>query len=162
MKRFPFLAGTLSLSSRAAGTLALNYPTELSDEEMSDIFRSKQIPFHEETFPHTYEQLKRDGMPPSAFKSAMFVPEDFAKYPGIPLSGEGKVDFERSDAPAMRIQAYFIPGGLVLSMYMHHTVLDFSGVTSFWRTFCADVSKVSGNGEHENFGKYLSRLTVLC
>ena len=39
-----------------------------------------------------------------------------------------------------------------MSMYMHHTVLDFSGVTSFWRTFCANVSKVSGKGEYENFG----------
>lgn len=131
---------------------------------MKSIFRSKQIPFHDETFPYTYEQLKRDGMPPSAFKSAMFVPEDFAKYPGIPPSGEGKVDFERSDAPAMRIQAYFIPGGLVLSMYMHHTVLDFSGVTSFWRTFSANVSKVAGNREYENFGNapfscYCSSLT---
>lgn len=119
---------------------------------MSNVFRSKQIPYDEETFPHTYEQLKRDGMPPSAFKSAMFVPEDFANYPGIPSNGEGKVDFERSDAPAMRVQAYFIPGGLVLSMYMHHTVLDFSGVTTFWQAFCANVSQVSGNGKHATFG----------
>ncbi|KAF1849789.1 trichothecene 3-O-acetyltransferas-like protein [Cucurbitaria berberidis CBS 394.84] len=138
LQRFPFLAGTLSLSDRAAGTLSLQYPAEVSNEEMSNIFRSKQIPFHEESFPHTYEQLKRDGMPPSAFKSAMFVPEDFANYPGIPPSGEGKVDFGRSDAPVMRVQAYFIPGGLVLSMYTHHTVLDFSGVATFWRAFCSN------------------------
>lgn len=119
------------------------------------MFRSKQIPIHPVSFPHTYEQLKRAGMPPSAFKSAMFVPEDFANYPGIPAHGEGKVDFEKSDAPAMRVQAYFIPGGLVLSMYMHHTVLDFSGVTTFWQTFCANVSQVSGLRaleSHERFG----------
>ena len=166
LKRFPFLAGTLSLSDRAAGTLALKYPVEISNELMSNIFRSKQILFNERTFPYTYEQLKRDGMPPSAFKSAMFVPEDFINYPGIPSNGEGKVDFERSDAPAMRVQAYFIPGGLVLANYMHHTVLDFSGVNTFWQTFCANVSLVSGNGGHADFGivifqSYQSLLTAL-
>ncbi|KAI8934321.1 hypothetical protein NX059_009058 [Plenodomus lindquistii] len=144
LKRFPFLAGTLTLADRETGRLTLEYPVDISDEEMACVFRSKQIPLHPTTFPHTYEQLKRKGMPPSAFKSAMFVPEDFSNYPGIPANGEGKVDFQKSDAPAMRIQAYFIPGGLVLSMYMHHSVLDFSGVTTFWQTFSANVSEVSG------------------
>lgn len=152
MKRFPFLAGTLTLADRKLGRLALNYPIEISEKEMGHLFRSKQIPLHEEHFPFTYEQLKRAGMPPSAFKSAMFVPEDFANYAGIPSNGEGKVDFEKSDAPVMRVQAYFIPGGLVLSMYMHHSVLDFSGVTTFWQAYCANVTKVSGLGEHEDFG----------
>lgn len=137
----------------------MEYPDEISDEEMSCMFRSKSIPLHETDFPFTYEQLKRDGMPPSAFKSAMFVPEDFANYPGIPASGEGKVNFARSDAPAMRVQAYFIPGGLVLSMYMHHSVMDFSGVTTFWQTFCANVSQISGKRnleDHEHFGNHSS------
>jgi hypothetical protein len=119
---------------------------------MRALFRSKQIPLHEESFPYTYEQLKRDGMPPSAFRIPTFVPEDLANYPGVPPSGEGKIDFERSNAPAMRVQAYFIPGGLVLSMYMHHSVLDFSGVTTFWQTFCANVCKISGNEATEDFG----------
>lgn len=116
---------------------------------MGLMFRSKQVPLHRESFPYTYEQLKRNGMPPSAFKNTMFVPEDLANYPGIPASGEGKVDFELSDAPAMRVQAYFIPGGLVLSMYMHHSVLDFSGVTTFWQNFCANVTRASGHRELE-------------
>lgn len=120
---------------------------------MAHMFRSKQIPLHEKDFPFTYEQLKQKRMPPSAFKTTTFVPEDFANFPGIPSNGEGKVDFEKSDAPAMRVQANFIPGGLVLSMYMHHTVLDFSGVTTFWQVYCANVSKVSGLGEHVDFRK---------
>ncbi|KAF1940952.1 trichothecene 3-O-acetyltransferas-like protein [Clathrospora elynae] len=154
LQRFPFLAGTLTLADREAGTLALKYPVQVSDDKLNCMFRFKQILFHETTFPHTYEQLKRDGMPPSAFKSVMFVPEDLANYPGVPLSGEGKVDFDKSDAPAMRLQAFFIPGGLVLSMYMHHSVLDFSGVTTFWQTFSANVSRVSGERlleGHETF-----------
>ncbi|CAE7194053.1 Transferase domain containing protein [Pyrenophora teres f. teres] len=144
LKKFPFLAGTLTLADREAGKLALEYPSEVSEKDLNSIFRSKQIHYHDTDFPHTYEQLKRDGMPPSAFKSRMFVPEDLANYPGVPADGEGKIDFNKSDAPAMRSQAFFIPGGLVLSMYMHHSVFDFSGVTLFWQTFSANVSSVSG------------------
>lgn len=143
LNKFPFLAGTLTLADRKAGKLALNYPTDITSEQLNRVFRSKQIPYHETDFPHTYEQLKRDGMPPSALRSAMFVPEDLANYAGIPRDGEGKVDFDKSDAPAMRTQAFFIPGGLVLSMYMHHSVFDFSGVTLFWQTFSENVSKIS-------------------
>jgi hypothetical protein len=131
------------LADRAAGKLALHYPAEITSEHLNRVFRSKQIPYHEKNFPYTYEQLKRDGMPPSAFKSSMFVPEVLAEYAGIPRDGEGKVDFDKSDAPAMGTQAFFIPGGLVLSMYMHHSVSDFSGVTLFWQTFAENVSNIS-------------------
>lgn len=147
LQKFPFLAGTLSLANDDSGRLALRYPTEVSAEDMSHLFQSKQIPFHEKSFPYTYEQLRREGMPPSAFHAAVFVPDDFANYPGIPEFGEGFVDFNKSDAPAMRIQACFIPGGLALSMYIHHTVMDCSGVTTFWTAFSANVSKVSGKRE---------------
>jgi hypothetical protein len=116
---------------------------------MRKLFRSKQIPYDEQIFPYTYRQLRRDGMPSSAFHAHMFVPDDFVNFPGIPEFGEGQVDFTRSDAPAMRVQACFIPGGLVLSMYIHHTILDCSGVTTFWTAFSANVSKVSGMRELE-------------
>jgi hypothetical protein len=119
------------------------------------MFRSKQIPFHKSTFPDTYEQLKRDGMPPSAFRSDMFVPEDLGNYPAVPTNGEGRINFDKSDAPAMRVQAFFIPGGLVLSMYMHHSVFDFSGITTFWKAFSTNVSKASGEtllAKHDTIG----------
>jgi hypothetical protein len=122
----------------------LTYPTEISDDDINTLLRSKQIPYDEKSFPHTYEQLRRDGMPSSAFHAEMFVPDDFKDFAGIPEFGEGQVDFTRSDAPAMRLQACFIPGGLVLSMYIHHSILDCSGVTTFWTVFSANVSRVSG------------------
>lgn len=149
LQRFPFLAGTLSLANHESGRLGLSYPTRISNADMRKLLRSKQIPYDKQTFPHTYEQLRRDGMPSSAFHAHMFVPDDFADFPGIPEFGEGQVDFTRSDAPAMRVQACFIPGGLVLSMYIHHSILDCSGVTTFWTAFSANVSKVSGTRELE-------------
>ncbi|KAF2127142.1 trichothecene 3-O-acetyltransferas-like protein [Dothidotthia symphoricarpi CBS 119687] len=141
LQKYPFLAGTLSLGE--SGRLSLDYPTKVSDEDMVSLFQSSQINRHNRDFPHTYEQLKRKGMPPSAFKSAMFKPDDLNNYPGVPSSGEGIVDFEKSDAPVLRVQAFFVPGGLVLSMYGHHSVLDFSGITTFWGDFATNVSKVS-------------------
>ena len=98
-------------------------------------------------------------MPPSAFKSDMFVPHDLANYPGVPGNGEGKTDFDKSDAPAMRVQAFFIPGGLVLSMYMHHSVLDFSGIATFWKAFSANVTRVTGErqlAEPDTIGRLVS------
>ncbi|KAH7094490.1 trichothecene 3-O-acetyltransferas-like protein [Paraphoma chrysanthemicola] len=147
LQRFPFLAGTLSLANHESGRLTLRYPTSISDDDMSKLMRTKQIPYDETTFPYTYEHLRKDGMPSSAFHAHMFVPDDFTDFPGIPEFGEGQVDFTKSDAPAMRVQACFIPGGLVLSMYIHHSILDCSGVTTFWTAFSANVSRVAGTRE---------------
>ncbi len=152
LETFPFLAGTLSLTDRCSGRLSLKYPLNISEEEMRRLFHSKQILFHEENFPYSYLDLKRAGMPPSAFKSSIFVPDDLAMFPGVPASGEGKIDFDLSDAPVMRIQANFIPGGLVLSTYMHHSVVDFTGVTAFWQVFSENVSRISSNEDIGNLG----------
>jgi hypothetical protein len=170
LQRFPFLAGTLRLADTETGKLALDYPVEITDEDMRELFRTKQVPFHEHDFPHTYEQLQRAGMPSKTFHAAMFVPDDFCDFAGIPGFGEGQVDFKKSDAPVLRVQACFIPGGLVLSMlvlpsllsvgltlthdplnyrYIHHTMMDCSGITTFWAAYSANVSMLSGSREPE-------------
>lgn len=127
LTQFPFLAGTLSLVNES-GKLLLTYPTEIPDLSESGIFASKSIALCDD-FNHTYEQLRRDGMPPSVFDPEIFRPVDLLKFAGVPPTGEGVVTFERSNAPVMRAQAVFIPGGLVLSMYFHHTVADCSGIS---------------------------------
>jgi hypothetical protein len=123
---------------------------------MAKLLRLKQILYHEKNFPYTYEQLRRDGMPSSAFHASMFVPDDFIDFPGIPPFGEGQVNFAKSDAPVMRFQVCFIPGGLVLSQYIHHSVMDCAGYASFWTVLSANISRVSGKRElqpDEYFGK---------
>jgi hypothetical protein len=135
LKNFPFLAGTLRLSDSKSGKLSLKYPAETPDVLSSGLLRAKVLP----KFPHTYEQLKRDGMPPSAITSELFCPEELHNYSGIPYDGEGIVDFVKSEAPAMRVQAFFIDGGLVLGIYTHHTVMDFSGMNKFWEHYAYNV-----------------------
>ncbi|KAF2872358.1 trichothecene 3-O-acetyltransferas-like protein [Massariosphaeria phaeospora] len=150
----PWLAGTLSLAVGESGKLCLKYPVEMSDMQMSGIFASKRIP-RSEGFPYTYATLKEQGMPPSVFKGELFRPNDFDSFAGIAPNGEGLVDFEKSNAPAMRVQAYFIPGGLVLGTYIHHSLADCSGVTQFWKHYAHNISRQVGVGT-----PYQSKLRV--
>jgi hypothetical protein len=115
------------------------------------LFAAKQILV--EDFPHPYEKLKKAGMPPSAFKSTTFLPDDFANWAGVPATGEGICDFHLSDVPVMRVQACFIPGGLVLSIYVHHSVLDFHGISTFWESFAANVSRVARTHGSADMGR---------
>jgi hypothetical protein len=140
LERFPFLAGMLSLSDDGSGKLNLTYPKEIPDLKTSCLFDSKIIPLDD--IGHTYEQLKKMGMPPRFFRAELFRPDDLLNYPGIPPNGEGIVDFTRSNAPVFRFQANFIPGGLVLSMYFHHTLMDCSGINNFWTYLARDISTV--------------------
>lgn len=131
---FPFLAGELSLADDDSGKLTLTYPAHVSD--MEGMFAQK----HNDTF-HAYSDLKERGMPPDAFPGTRLRPADFSKYPGIPADGEGIVDFSNGNtAPVMRVQADFIPGGLILSTYVHHSVMDFAGINVFWKCFAENVS----------------------
>ncbi|KAF3036916.1 hypothetical protein E8E12_004258 [Didymella heteroderae] len=142
LQEFPFLAGKLSLSDSTSGRLQLLYPVDVMDGVATEgLFSAKQISIDD--FNRPYEELKRAGMPPSAFKSATFLPDDFVHYPAVPANGEGVCDFKRGEAPVMRVQACFIPGGLVLSIYVHHTVLDFHGISTFWDSFSTNVSYVA-------------------
>ncbi|KAJ8109126.1 hypothetical protein OPT61_g7686 [Boeremia exigua] len=142
VQKFPFLAGILSLACERSGRLQLRYPANVASRQaIEGLFAAKQILMDD--FPHPYDELKRAGMPPSAFKSATFLPDDFTNFPGVPANGEGLCDFGKSDAPVMRVQACFIPGGLVLSIYIHHSVLDFHGISTFWESLAANVSRVA-------------------
>jgi hypothetical protein len=138
LKKFPFLAGTLSLCDDASGKLTLAYPNEVPDMTESRLFASKIVtPDH---FDYSYEQLKAQGMPPHVFTPELFRPDDLLNYSGIPPNGEGMVDFEKSSAPVFRCQATFIPGGLVLFMCFHHTVMDCSGISNFWTYLAEEIS----------------------
>jgi len=141
LKKFPFLAGTLSLDDDGSGKLTLAYPSEVPDLQKSCLFGSKFIPSDE--FSYTYEQLKADGMPSDVFTPGLFRPDDLLNYRGITPNGEGMVDFERSSAPVFRSQASFIPGGLVLFMCFHHTVMDCSGISNFWTYLAKEISMES-------------------
>lgn len=138
LQTFPFLAGKLALADDSSGKLVATFPTNVPDLEATGVFAWKQ----NDSF-RPYKELKREGMPPSAFPGSKLRPDDFAHYPGVPPDGEGIVNFDNgNEAPVMRVQADFIPGGLILSTYVHHTVMDFSGINVFWKCYAQNVSSL--------------------
>ncbi|KAF1975963.1 trichothecene 3-O-acetyltransferas-like protein [Bimuria novae-zelandiae CBS 107.79] len=144
LQNFPFLAGKLSLADDHSGKLVLTYPTKLPDIETSDIFAVE-----EDNKFRSYSSLKEDGMPPDAFLGSRLRPADFTKYPGISADGEGIVNFDNgNEAPVMRVQAVFISGGLILSMYVHHAVMDCAGINVFWNCFAENISALTSKA-HE-------------
>lgn len=139
LRNFPFLAGKLRLADDDSGKLILTYPTTVPDLTTSGIFAWKA----NESY-RSYGDLKAGGMPPDAFPGSELRPGDFANYPGVPSDGEGIVDFNnQKEAPVMRAQADFIPGGLILSTYVHHTAMDFAGINVFWKCFAENVSRLA-------------------
>jgi hypothetical protein len=135
LAKFPFLAGTLSLAD--AGRLALRYPLDITDAHMAEIFQRKMITDYE----HTYAALKELGLPMSACDSKWFLPDVLRNNPGVPPLGEGITNFKGNSMPALAIQASFIPGGLVLSVYNHHSVMDGTGTNTFMKYFADSVNQ---------------------
>ncbi|OAQ67134.1 anthranilate n-hydroxycinnamoyl/benzoyltransferase [Pochonia chlamydosporia 170] len=75
-----------------------------------------------ETSPFSYEELKARGFPPGAFVGSCFG-----------LEQESRQD--NQVVPATKIQARVIRGGLLLCIYVHHSVTDGIGLTNFVSTF---------------------------
>ena len=134
----PFFAGTVGPADPHTGELSLTYQNEVPHAVTSDIFAYDVIPFSRDGFAYTYERLRKVGMPQSAFTGKRFCPKALRGRPGIPEDAEGIMSCEYG-VPALAVQAFFIPGGLVLSVYFHHSVVDGSGMTEFWRHFSAGV-----------------------
>lgn len=137
LSSFPFLAGTIQPADPETGKLSLQYSTDVPNVRTARLFSFSSIPLSKE-YPHTYEQLRRDGMPQSAFTGANFCPNVLRNRPGIPKDAEGIMD-SKHPVPALAVEAFFIAGGLVLSTYFHHSVCDGSGKNEFWKHFAANV-----------------------
>ncbi|KAF2018106.1 hypothetical protein BU24DRAFT_343340 [Aaosphaeria arxii CBS 175.79] len=137
LKDLPFFAGTVGPAHPQTGRITLTYPDEIPHAITADIFAYDILP-HDDEFPHHYEQLKKDGMPQNVLTGKRFCPKTLRRRAGVPEYAEGIMQCN-DGVPALAVQAFFIPGGLVLSTYFHHSVVDGSGKTEFWRQFAANV-----------------------
>jgi hypothetical protein len=137
LTKFPFFAGTLGPLDPETGKLTLRYPTEICDIEKAGLFSCKKLTYPDE-YAHTYAHLKRAGMPPSCFTGETFCPDILRTHPGIPPFAEGCMPFEH-EAPVLAVQVFLIHGGLVLSIYVHHNVVDCSGMNNFWKHYAESV-----------------------
>jgi hypothetical protein len=141
LQTLPFLAGTVGPADPITGKLSVSYPTKIPDLHDVGLFRFEKLT-RPRGYPHTYEQLKAGGMPPSAFPGRIFCPEVLRDKTirGIPQYAEGLIACKEI-APILAVQAFFFSGGMVLSCYLHHNVVDFQGVSTFWQHFAYNVRR---------------------
>lgn len=126
--QLPFLAGTLKLSDPSPGLLRAFYsiPTR-RDHGDAMLTTSMALATHPE---FDYTVMERSGFPPAMLPSSAFCPLGLRSHAGLEHPyAEGSADAARGyRLPIMCSQATFIPGGLVLSVYTHHSVVDWKGI----------------------------------
>lgn len=139
LKTFPFLAGTVGPADPETGRISLRYPRKLPPDALNaGLFAYSKLSYPDE-FDKTYAELKKAGMPMEALRPEAVCPHFLRNYPGVPPLGEGLTrPFDRP-VPVSATQAIFIPGGLLLSIYIHHSVVDCAGLNNFWRHLALNV-----------------------
>jgi hypothetical protein len=76
--------------------------------------------------PFDYEQIRKEGFPPGLFTNAQF---------GIP----GIIGTGSDPLPVSRVHALVIPGGLLLAVYLHHSLCDGDSLRIFLECFAAQT-----------------------
>ncbi|KAI4862326.1 hypothetical protein F4820DRAFT_460278 [Hypoxylon rubiginosum] len=113
----PVFAGRLQASSNS-GSVSL-HRSPLQD-----------IPFEvlpaSETSQQHYEQMRDDGFPPGTFVHPRF---------GVP----GAMNSGLEPIPVSKVQAEFPPGGLLLSIFLHHGLVDGGSLRVFLECFGAQT-----------------------
>lgn len=111
LRLMPYLAGRVVpiQGHEWRGSLELRYT-----QEEVDLWRPITTHLSEDDFAHSYESLSSAGMPPGAFIGNVLNP-----LPDSPPEVE---------APVFCVQANFIDGGLLLNLYLHHSVSDGTGL----------------------------------
>lgn len=110
----PNFAGRVSLANEPLGHIVIS--KDVGDKAVLDVFD------HSDTFPFDYQELKAQGFPARAFVGPDFdVPRNF--------------QLDTLGSPATIVVARVIRGGLLLCVYVLHTITDGIGFTKFVSTF---------------------------
>ncbi|KAF1993755.1 hypothetical protein P154DRAFT_449360 [Amniculicola lignicola CBS 123094] len=135
-EQLPYLAGHLGPVDTQTGRLPLTYPKEITNVQDSGVFSYTMISDPK----YDYERLKSLGMPLSMFRGEVVCPHILRGNDGIePRIAEGHQKLHGTSTPVTGVQACFIPGGLILSVYIHHSVLDGAGMDSFLKLYAENV-----------------------
>ncbi|OCL13701.1 hypothetical protein AOQ84DRAFT_412899 [Glonium stellatum] len=145
---WPYLAGTVGPADEDNGKILLEYNDEIPDVETSGLFCAKIL----DDFLWTYSELKEAGVPPSRVPGDIFVPDALRERDGIdsPIA-EGRQSLASVPIPVLAVQANFIQGGLVLSIYCHHSVVDGAGLTIFFEKFATNMRTESSLGSQADW-----------
>lgn len=133
LSEFPFIGGYLALDEGAAGG-RLQIKVD-KGHGMRFIYRDFTTPDSQAEFEYSYDELKRNHFPCSAFDPEKMAPVHFAVTEPEPA--------------VMATQANFIHGGLILSIYIHHRAADaltLGTVLKAWAKHTTVTDMANGNG----------------
>lgn len=138
-KQFPFLTGTVEQTDSAIGALTVRYPKTIDSELVSRILTANALDEEE----LTYESLIEAGIPPVRLPANDLCPFAMRSHPGIDDTyAEVLTTFKKQQPiPVFAAQMNFIPGGLILSVYIHHAVIDGTGVAKIYQVWSENTRR---------------------
>jgi trichothecene 3-O-acetyltransferase len=141
LQEIPIIGGSVSPTTQAEGSLVLQYPESISDKLVEQLL---SVVFHPtEKHSYSFQHLEAEGFSPYQLPGDMFCPELLRNNPGLddPYA-EGIISFSKNKTvPVLAAQANFISGGLVLSVYTNHSVMDGIGIAQFYRVWASHVGR---------------------
>ena len=141
IRQIPFLAGDVKLVDVQTGHLALQYPEVISDELLDERFT---INYSQAGNPELdYSKMEKAGFPPLRIWRDVFCPDLLRNHPGHDDEfAEGLISFKKGmSVPVLAAQATLIRGGLVLSVYSHHSVIDGTGIAKVYQIWSGHTKR---------------------
>lgn len=132
-KQFPFLAGTVEQTDSTIGALVVRYPKTIELKLVSKLLTTNVLDEAE----LNYECLANAGIPPVGLPADDLCPFAMRSHPGIDDKyAEVLTTFEKGQpVPVFAAQMNFIAGGLILSAYTHHSVVDGTGIAKIYQVW---------------------------
>ncbi|KAF2827079.1 hypothetical protein CC86DRAFT_291854, partial [Ophiobolus disseminans] len=131
LQQLPFLAGHLNLSDSKTESLKLEYtsPMDVVAEAKRIFNASLVVATHPD---YSYDILSQSHFDSSQFPAEVVCPAFLRHHSGLDDGDSyatGRTSFAKGiTLPVLATQVAFIPGGLVLSVWIHHCVADGAGV----------------------------------
>ncbi|CAI9628617.1 unnamed protein product [Alternaria burnsii] len=125
LRRFPYLAGTVDIPDPSTQLLRVRYPDPIDLE--AEARRVFTVSYDDAQ--HDYDALAEDAFEPGELPATIFCPNELKYHAGLGSDpyAERMTSLQKGPVPVFATQATFIPGGLVLSAWFYHAVLDGTG-----------------------------------
>ncbi|KAF2827080.1 hypothetical protein CC86DRAFT_406308 [Ophiobolus disseminans] len=147
LRHYPHMAGTLIVPDLSRGYLKATYPDPVSPDHGNMMLAAS---FDQAANPQfDYRIMEKEGFPPAMLPPNLLCPTGLQNHPGLghPYAETGTGATMGYAIPVMRAQATFIPGGLVLSVYGHHGVLDGIAFDLFFKVWSGYVKDINAGVE---------------
>ncbi|KAF2801487.1 uncharacterized protein BDZ99DRAFT_469669 [Mytilinidion resinicola] len=153
---WPYLAGTTGPVDEDTNTFSLNYSDNVRPVGESGVFAASYLDDPQ----LSYKRLGEQGFSPSMIRVEDWVPALLRSKKGIesPVA-EGRLGMTQP-IPVLAMQAFFIDGGLVLSFYSHHGVIDGGGFSAFATRLAGNIRLEKESDAPDTDNPSASRLAI--